>query len=235
MRKLLYPLCIFSMVLPLCADPLEDALAKDKSEKLTYTITVSLDWNTKAHPVNFPSGAHFSPLVLVSHAEEGALFAPGTLASPGLELQAEIGATTILKKELDDTLIQKKVGNVDIGPWRGRARASRRVSFVLSQKFHRLSATTMIAPSPDWFLGIDVSLRDDEGKFVDELTIPLHMYDAGTEDGRSFSFSNPDTEPQMPIRPLPERYFIPDGKNMIPLGTITLIRNHTSSDATMSR
>ena len=58
---------------------------------------------------------------------------------------------------------------------------------------------SMVAPSPDWFVGVsDVSLRNG-ALWVQALTVDLHPYDAGTEDGSGFSLSNPATNPQEPI------------------------------------
>ena len=57
----------------------------------------------------------------------------------------------------------------------------------------------MIAPSPDWFVGVsDLSLRSG-GRWIESLTVDLRPYDAGTEEGTGFSFSNPPTVPQEPI------------------------------------
>ena len=55
----------------------------------------------------------------------------------------------------------------------------------------------MIAPSPDWFVGVSgVSLLDGADEWRQSHVVELFPYDAGTEDGTEFSLSNPDTNPQ---------------------------------------
>ena len=54
----------------------------------------------------------------------------------------------------------------------------------------------MIAPSPDWFVGVfGLSLLDAEGNWVEALTVNLYPWDAGTEGGDDFSFDNAATVP----------------------------------------
>lgn len=57
----------------------------------------------------------------------------------------------------------------------------------------------MVAPSPDWFIGIyDVSLKNG-ATWVDSLSLDLVPWDVGTEDGTDFSLDNLPTDPQQPI------------------------------------
>ena len=57
----------------------------------------------------------------------------------------------------------------------------------------------MIAPSPDWFMGLhDVNLFKNN-HWVSDTTINLLVYDAGTEEGDVFGYNNPDTSPQEPV------------------------------------
>ncbi len=46
-----------------------------------------------------------------------------------------------------------------------------------------VTLTTMIAPSPDWFVGMHgLSLPDDQGQSVQERQVELVPYDTGTDD-----------------------------------------------------
>jgi len=46
-----------------------------------------------------------------------------------------------------------------------------------------VTLTTMIAPSPDWFVGMHgLSLLDDQGQSFQERQVELVPYDAGTDD-----------------------------------------------------
>ncbi len=60
-----------------------------------------------------------------------------------------------------------------------------------------VTLTSMIGPSPAWFVGIGgLSLLDDRQAWHAERHVDLFPYDAGTEDGAEFRLSNPDTRPR---------------------------------------
>jgi hypothetical protein len=70
----------------------------------------------------------------------------------------------------------------------------------VNSDFPAVSLATMLAPSPDWFVAaININLLDENNEFVLEKTIVGNVYDDGTEDGNTFSFNNPETQPQDPI------------------------------------
>ena len=60
-----------------------------------------------------------------------------------------------------------------------------------------VTLVTMIAPSPDWFVGVSgLSLLDSGGAWLSSHEVDLHPWDAGTENGDGFSLSNPATSPR---------------------------------------
>ncbi len=59
---------------------------------------------------------------------------------------------------------------------------------------------SMIAPSPDWFIGLSKLNLYAHKKWVADTTVQLFVYDAGTEDGDVFGYSNPPTLPQQPVK-----------------------------------
>jgi hypothetical protein len=57
----------------------------------------------------------------------------------------------------------------------------------------------MIAPSPDWFVGIhDIDLRPG-GLWARELLFDLAPYDSGTDAGTTYVAPNADITPHLPI------------------------------------
>jgi hypothetical protein len=75
----------------------------------------------------------------------------------------------------------------------------------------------MIAPSPDWFVGVSgLSLRSGD-LWIDELVVDLDPYDAGTDSGISFGDPDSNTNPQDPISLITGFPFTGTG----PLGTFT--------------
>ncbi len=60
----------------------------------------------------------------------------------------------------------------------------------------QLSFIVRLVPSPDWFVGID-SLNLCEGdNWIENISLDLYPYDAGTDSGFTFSSPNFETIPQ---------------------------------------
>ena len=58
----------------------------------------------------------------------------------------------------------------------------------------------MLAPSPDWFVGIDSLDMCNSGKWRESMNVTmLPPWDAGTEDGTAFSTNNAATNPHVNI------------------------------------
>ena len=73
----------------------------------------------------------------------------------------------------------------------------------------------MVAPSPDWFVGVSgLPLLDDQGRWLRSHEVNLYPWDAGSEQGSEFSRNNLATSPQ---------------------GVITSIRGRASSRPSRSR
>ena len=53
-----------------------------------------------------------------------------------------------------------------------------------------VSVTSMIAPSPDWFVGVDTLDLCDDSSWVNEVVRPAFPYDAGQFLCRLFHYSN---------------------------------------------
>ena len=65
-----------------------------------------------------------------------------------------------------------------------------------------VTVVSMLAPSPDWFVGVSgLDLRAGD-HWVQQLVVPLVVYDAGTDSGSNFTSSNSPTFPRQPIAEL---------------------------------
>jgi len=86
-----------------------------------------------------------------------------------------------------------------------------------------VTLVSMIAPSPDWFVGVaDLPLLRND-RWVDSLTVELHGWDAGTDDGTTYAAMNAPAMPHVPISPLVSGPFEVNGQ--VPtLGTYTFVR-----------
>jgi len=89
------------------------------------------------------------------------------------------------------------------------------INITVNLDFPAVSLASMLAPSPDWFVACNnVNLLEDDGGFVIEKTVVGHVYDAGTEEGDTFSFNNDKSCPQEPIKEIVE----------MPLGNGTFVK-----------
>lgn len=194
---------------------------QDRYEYLAdYRVTFNSNWNSTDHPIDFPGGsAHFSPLVGNTHNIAGQIWDVGGIATNGIEQMAETGGTSMLNAEIDTELnsggTESRVngagaGNVD----------SIEIEMTVSNSHPLFSMVTMIAPSPDWFVGVhDLDLREN-GVWRQNYTVDLFPYDAGTQDGDSFNNAGANTNPRDPIEQIVTSPF-PNG---IPLGTFVFER-----------
>ena len=64
-----------------------------------------------------------------------------------------------------------------------------------------VSVVTMIAPSPDWFVGVDSEdLCDAQtGRFKNNASYDLGPWDSGTDSGEQFIAADQETKPPVPI------------------------------------
>ena len=94
-------------------------------------------------------------------------------------------------------------------------------AITLREDFPLVTLVTMIAPSPDWFVGVSgLSLRDDDGNWIGEREAVLFPYDAGTDSGPNYTSANDDTRPKEPIRSLKGAHPFSDE----PIGNFTFAR-----------
>ena len=71
-------------------------------------------------------------------------------------------------------------------------------SMMISAKdmYSKVSLITMIAPSPDWFVGVDsYDLCGADGKWKESGMKELPAWDAGTDSGMNFASKNSPTMP----------------------------------------
>ncbi len=161
-----------------------------------YTVEFRGDWTTAVTPDGVPGGAHFSRLIAAVHDAGVTFLESGEAASPGVESMAEIGGTSILRSEVTgagaNALGVVQGDTSSIGPT-----ATNSLTVTLTTGHPLVTLVTMIAPSPDWFIGVSgLSLLDPGGNWLSSHEVQLYPWDAGTENGDEFSLSNPATSPR---------------------------------------
>ena len=190
-------------------------------DSAAYSVVFNATWSAATHPTDYPGGAHFSPLIGAVHDDGVRFWASGETATLGIESMAETGGTSTLRSEIRAHL-PAAVLSVISGPGLGTSPARTTISSVVVRGDYPLvTLVTMIAPSPDWFVGVSaLSLMDDLGQWVDELQVTLYPYDSGTDDGTTYTSVNADSSPKRPIRSLRGMTPFSDA----PIGTFTFTR-----------
>ncbi len=177
----------------------------------TYEVEFTNFWNSTDHSqggTSFPgSNAHWSNIVGVNHNNTVTFFEMGGSATAGVEKIAETGVIdgingfeSEVQTAIDANNAEQffELGDLflNVAPPVSRSKAD----LEIKEEYPLVSLLSMIAPSPDWFAGVNsINLRDGSG-WRNSVSIDLLPYDAGTEDGTTYSLSNTATNPQGTIQ-----------------------------------
>ena len=166
-----------------------------------YAVTLDATWSAATHPDAFPPDPHFSRLTGAAHADGLHLWSVGASATPGIQGMAETGATAALRAEVE--ALGARAAYAEGEPVR-TSPGTAAVEIVVSDERPLATVVSMIAPSPDWFIGVDgLDLREpaptqagDNG-WADRVVVELRVYDAGTDAGAGY------TAPDAPVSAVP--------------------------------
>ncbi len=177
------------------------AVGRDSNEESNcgadacYRVTLRENWNATTFPTRYPAGSHFSPLVGSVHGGSADFFELNQSASIGIERMAELGTTSPLISEVEVAINSGTALSVILGDGIPNGRTEASVEIELSSAFPLVTLVSMVAPSPDWFVGVDgLSLQDTNGSFIERLEVPLEVLDAGTDRGVTFFSANSDSD-----------------------------------------
>ena len=192
-------------------------------ETARYTVRVDATWTTATHPVDYPGDAHFSGIVGATHNAKYSIFKDGGTPTDGLEALSERGAHSPLDEEIKAAIGKGTAGALfesgALFSFPGKLQSS----FTADAAHPFVSVVAMVAPSPDWFTGVSsVPLRAD-GKWVNEITLPLWVWDAGTDHGTTHHADDADTQPRQNTRLAAGPQFLGE-KGLRPVGTVTFTR-----------
>ena len=172
---------------------LASAAAHAQGETATYTVTFQGLWTVDdITDAVMPASAHFTQVIGATHNPCTTLWASGGMAGAGVENVAELGVVSALVSEIGrnaDTGVVVRAGSSVNLPTQTVSSA-----FTATASHPLVSVLSMVAPSPDWFVGVsNLRLYDNGWR---NRVVELFPYDAGTEDGSGWSLSNPATIPQ---------------------------------------
>ena len=183
----------------MCAPEAMSASVPVAPVSATYRVTFETSWTQSAFPTQFPPGRHFSGLVGATHNDGVSLWDEGKLATLGIQNMAELGDKTQLLAEVNRAIQAGQAQYPLSGGGIGFADNRVMLDFEITQTHPRVSLVSMVAPSPTWFVGVSQLPLFNNQQWVDELTIPLEVYDAGTDSGLSFASPDSARNPHIPI------------------------------------
>lgn len=180
-----------------------------------YKVTFSSNWD----PNNPESGLRvffrnpgpsFGGMIGGTHGVNYKFWAPGQYASAGVRHLARTGNTKPLQDEVfyqiensqAEFIIKGDVLEIPETREDETKRFETTTTFSITKEFPRVTLLTRMNPSPDYFLGISAkSLLDADGNFVESLTVPLTLYDAGVNKS-PFDISPMKNVPLVPGKPI---------------------------------
>ena len=200
--------------------PTPPSLAAPESAR--YVVVFKSSWSPATHPTDFPESAHYSGLIGGTHSGATSFWSQGSLATEGIRRMAERGSKTPLDGEVGGAIAAGTAQYLLSGPALAQSPGSARLEFDITQTFPMVTLVTMVAPSPDWFVGVSGLELFQNGQWIQERRIDLHAYDAGTDSGRTYTSADERTSPPQLIQPL--GYPLNVSGAGLPLGTFTFTR-----------
>ncbi len=205
-KPVMYLSLFISLFLLSCSDIVNETTPVEQSA--AYTLTIDVIWDSASHPVEtFPSdiegsmAPHVSPFIGGVHAEGVSLWTDGALASEAVKSSAETGSPLLLRAVVED-LIAKDSAKEVIFSGGTSSPALSTIEIDADLDNYNISFMSMIAPSPDWFFGVDSYSLIQNGNWISSSSIDPHPYDAGTKDGEEYLYDFDATNPAEPIRSL---------------------------------
>jgi hypothetical protein len=112
---------------------------------------------------------------------------------------AERGATSPLAGEVEAAIAQGAARQVLRGPAVDQVPGLATLEFDVDRDQPFVTLVTMVAPSPDWFVGVHDLALFEAGDWVASRSVVLDPYDAGTDHGRTYSSPDVDAVPRASI------------------------------------
>ena len=172
-----------------------------RSESIaTYELLFTKLWWPDSHPTDYPSTAHFSGLAGSTHSSDVSFWNLGELATRGIQDIAERGNKAVFSTEVNSALTSGTADRYLSYFGISGDRVSRTETFQIRESFPLATIVSMLAPSPDWFVGISSFDMRAEGEWVSSAHFDLFPWDAGTDDGITFFSDNLPASPHQPIQ-----------------------------------
>lgn len=184
----------------------------------TYQVTVRNFWGMEDFPQGFPDNAHLSLFGGAVHNASVSFWEIGEPPSPGIEDMAEAGLIDILLSDEVAPAIERGTASSFIevrqftNPTADGEPGLLEFAVTVTRDHPLVSMTSMLGPSPDWFVGVSgLSLLDDSEAVVDQstestpspwftrLVVGSPLHDGGSKSDITPIMGGPDIIPPEPI------------------------------------
>ena len=169
------------------------------TDTAVYQVRFKSTWSAQTHPNNFPSNPHFSGLIGGVHNDQVSFWQEGGIASDGMEQMAERGQQSPLDAEVQAAIDAGTARAVISAGGIGTSPGNVSTTFTVTRNYPLLTLVTMVAPSPDWFVGVSGLSLVENGDWINEKVVTLYGWDAGTDNGGSYTAGDSNTSPRAPI------------------------------------
>lgn len=187
MKSIYIPLIFLTILLTGCNDSNSPNGNINLTDPVVYELTFDSNWSSVNFPTNYPATAHFSGLIGSTHNNQVNIFKRSELATPGVIVVAETGKKGTLENEISTHIANSFADKVVSGGDIPVGSKSVSLSFSANTDYPYFSIVSMVAPSPDWFVGIDSLKLYENGQWKDNLTLDLRVYDAGSDSADTFT------------------------------------------------
>jgi hypothetical protein len=188
-----------------------------------YRVTFESTWSRDTHPTDFPADAHYSRLVGGTHSSRARFWMAGGLASPGIQAMAERGRVSPLDAEVQAAIGAGTAFSLILGGAMDRSPGVATADFEIGREHPLVTLVTMVAPSPDWFVGVDSLSLVEGGDWAAEKVATLYPWDAGTDGGATYAAADRASDPRQAIHRL-EAHPVAVGGSVPPFGTFRFSR-----------
>ncbi|NXM34904.1 SPON2 protein, partial [Oxyruncus cristatus] len=216
--------------------PVGDDSICTAEELAKYRIIFIGKWSQTAFPKQYPlyrPPAQWSSLLGVTHSSDYSMWKKNEYASNGVRDFAEKGEAWVLMKEIEEAGEKiQSVHGIFSAPAITSGTGQTSTELEVHPRHPLVSFVVRIVPSPDWFVGID-SLNLCEGdRWMDEVSVDLYPYDAGTDSGFTFSSPNFATIPQETVQEITcsspshpaNSFYYPKLKILPPIAQVTMVK-----------
>lgn len=206
-----------------CSSSITSPSGDPASATARYRVTFQATWSAASHPIDFPASAHFSPLVGGTHNGQVTFWREGAIATDGIKDMAERGLTSTLSAEINAAIAAKTAERVFTGGNIADSPGSATAEFEISRDYPLVTLVSMIAPSPDWFVGVSAVPLFQDGQWSSSRRFDLDPWDAGTDGGATFTSPDLPVAPRLPVARIVTSPLSPAGR-VTSLGTFTFVR-----------